>query len=305
MTGSDYKSLYLRVPGGYGDNIMATAVLAGIKRQYPTYRIFILTKREDIFLNNPNVEQVYNTRWLLKHNMDIYNRSFCLNYPDYDYLREHRERGEHLIDYMYDGLPFEVNERVYKPRVYLDEKEKLAKYRKMRSAGRPVAAISVYGGATTKIPSKFYPIEEWQKVVNKLNEVGVTVMQLGISKEGPLLRGAVNMLNVGYRKTAAVLGHCDLLITHVSGFMHLAQAVDVPCLALYGGIEDVRVSGYRQMVNLVSEVDCAPCWRRELCENRQCVEQIRADAVFDSAMKAISENLFQSSKEQCSGRGFS
>jgi ADP-heptose:LPS heptosyltransferase len=284
---------------------MASAVAAGVKREHPSYRIFILTKREDIFLNNPDVEQVYNTRWLLKNNMDIYNRSFCLNYPDYDYLRKYRDKGRHLVDYMYDALPFEVKERIYKPRIYLSEKEKRAKYRKMRSAGRPVAAVSVYGGATTKIPAKFYPLDEWQKVTGKLSEAGVTVLQLGISKEGPVLSGAVNMLNIGYRKTAAVLSHCDLLITHVSGFMHLAQATDVPCLALYGGVEDVRVSGYPEMVNFVSDVNCGPCWRRELCDEPKCLEQMGADSVFDAAMKAIGDNLFQSSQEYRDGRAFS
>ena len=83
LESSDIRSLYIRVPGGYGDNLMATAVVAAVKREYPDMRIFVATKRLDIFENNPHIAGLYNTRTLLKKNMSIYNRCCVLEYVPY------------------------------------------------------------------------------------------------------------------------------------------------------------------------------------------------------------------------------
>ena len=65
---------------------------------------------------------------------------------------------------------------------------------------------------------------------------------------------------------AAVLSHFDLLVTNDSGPMHLAAAVGVPCVALFGPTDHRRTApaGGAEAGHVVLSRDlwCSPCFRR-------------------------------------------
>ena len=138
---SSPTAIYIRVPGGYGDNLMATAVVEGLKARHPDLRIFILTKRMDIFENNPHVAMCYNTRTILKKNPSLFERAVTIGYPSYEQLRQ-RGAGRHYIDCMYDNLPLEVEKRCYRPNIYLTPRERSYRHRYFEKIGRPLVAIS-------------------------------------------------------------------------------------------------------------------------------------------------------------------
>ena len=153
-----------------------------------------------------------------------------------------------------------------------------------------MVAISPYGGKNSKIPNKFYPADKWLPIVRGLQGNGLTILQLGRKKHGPLLPSCLDWREIGYRKTAAVLLHCDVLITHPSGFMHLATALSVPCMTLFGGVEDPAVGGYRHNPNLTVELECAPCWLEEPCDNPRCREILSPEKIVTEAVKLIKSN---------------
>jgi len=288
---SKARSIYIRVPGGYGDNLMATAVVAGLHRQYPNLRIFIQTKRMDIFTNNPHIAQCYNTRTLLKKNRSLYERACVIGYPCYSKLRAEQKR-KHYIDYMYDCLPLPVTKRCYHPEIYLTQKEKNYKWQLFQSMRRPMVAISPYGGFTSKIPNKFYPLDKWKEIIRLLDTEAVNIIQLGRKKEGPVIRPAQDWRNIGYRRSAAVLLHCDALITHPSGFMHLATALSVPCLTLFAGVEDPHIAGYDANPNLFTHLDCSPCWLERPCENPKCKMLLSPQSIVEATLLNIRSCTF-------------
>jgi hypothetical protein len=265
---------------------MATAVVAGLKGQYPGLRIFILTKRMDIFENNPHVAMCYNTRAVLKKNPSLFEKAVTISYPPYDKLRALSVK-RHYIDYMYDGLPLEVARRCYRPGIYLARREINYRRRHFEKLARPLVAISPYGGFTSRIQNKFYPPEKWKEVVAGLAKAGFSIVQLGRKKEGPVLRGAGDWRNIGYRRSAAVLLHCDALLTHPGGFMHLATALSVPCVMLFAGAEDPKVSGYGNNLNLTADLDCSPCWLEKPCEDRRCVEVVSPEVVVERTIALV------------------
>lgn len=285
-------SIYIRVPAGYGDNLMATAVVAAIARDYPDIRIFIATKRPDIFENNPHISALYHTRKLLKHNMSIYNRCSVLKYPQYAQLKQVNSK-KHLIDYFYDCIPLPIKDRIYQPEIYLTWKERNYRSGKLIKLQRPLVAISPYGGATSKISNKFYPAEKWPAVVKGLKNIGFNIIQLGRKKEGPVFPGAIDFREVGYRKSAAVLLYCDLLITHTSGFMHLATALKVPCMTLFGGVEDPFVSGYGHNPDLTVDLECAPCWLPKPCDDPKCKQMLSPEKIVSSAVEFVRSSVYK------------
>ena len=216
----------------------------------------------------------------------FFEKFVTLTYPRWDELSTTKSK-KHYIDYFYDVLPITIENKIYQPRIYLSPKEINHHRRKLQRIKKPLVAISPYGGLNSKIPNKFYPAEKWPAIVNGLIEAGTSVVQLGKKKEGLLLQGALDWRNIGYRKSGVVLLHCDALITHPSGFMHLATALGIPCLTLVGGVEDVLVGSYSNNPNLVVELDCAPCWRAELCENPRCKDILSPEKIVEETMKVV------------------
>lgn len=278
------SSIYLRVPAGFGDSLMATAVIAAIKREYPRLRIFVVTRKTDIFINNPKITACYHTKTMQKFNPSIYERCSVLEYVPYKQLRETKCK-KNYIDFFYDCLPIPIRERTYQPEIYLTDQEKNFRFDKMQKLKRPLVAISPYGGATTRIPNKFYPVEKWPAVVRGLVDAGVTVIQFGVKKEGPVLEGALDFRNLGYRKTAGIIQHCDSLITHPSGFMHLATALGVPSITLFGGTEDPIVGGYTVNPSMTVDLDCAPCWLPKQCDNPKCKELLSPEKIVAKTLE--------------------
>jgi ADP-heptose:LPS heptosyltransferase len=274
------KAVYLSIGHGFGDNLMATAVIAGIKKEFPDMRLFVLTKRRgEIFENNPDVAACYNARIVMEKSPSLYKRAVPLSEYTYADFRN-ASPVKHIIDRMYDLVGVQVQNRIYQPRIYLTQKE--AEYRKWRlqRLPRPLVAVAPSGKINTKIPNKFYDIEKWQQLAVLLKKANITVIQVGDKREGPLLEGARNWRNLGYRNTAAVLRHCDAVISHVGGIMHLATAVNTPCITLFGGTEDPKAIGYPCNINLTTDLTCAPCWLEKPCEKPVCKDMLTPELIM-------------------------
>ncbi len=88
---------------------------------------------------------------------------------------------------------------------------------------------------------------------------------------------------------AVVMSELDLLITNDSGPMHLAAALGVPCLAIFGPTDPRRTSpvGEGHQV-LYTNRWCSPCFRRRcpLIRHR-CMRDITVDQVSAEAMKML------------------
>ncbi len=94
--------------------------------------------------------------------------------------------------------------------------------------------------------------------------------------------------------TAAALAQLDVLITSDTGPMHLAAAMDVPVVALFGPSDPVRY-GPRARRERILRVDlpCSPCGRVRLPPARcrghvpDCMDGITVDAVVEAAMAVL------------------
>lgn len=90
-------------------------------------------------------------------------------------------------------------------------------------------------------------------------------------------------------RLARLLANLDVLVTNDSGPMHLAAAVGVPCVALFGPTDPRRTApagdGHRV---LYTDRWCSPCFRRH-CPllHHRCLKEIGVERVASEALAAL------------------
>jgi heptosyltransferase II len=84
---------------------------------------------------------------------------------------------------------------------------------------------------------------------------------------------------------------CDLLITNDSGPMHLAAALDVPQLAIFGSTSEIATGPLSRRARVVKHpVECNPCFLRKCPTDFRCMKGITAEQVLELAGELIDEN---------------
>ncbi len=88
----------------------------------------------------------------------------------------------------------------------------------------------------------------------------------------------------------ALIKKCRLLITNDSGPMHLAAALDVPQLAIFGSTSEIATGPLsRRAVIIKSPVDCNPCFLRECPTDFRCMKGVSVERVLEEANKIMDE----------------
>jgi len=99
-----------------------------------------------------------------------------------------------------------------------------------------------------------------------------------------------SIVGVGLLQLIAFISLCDYFITTDNGLLHIAGALDIPTVALFGSLPpEWRIKYYPNMVPLVSNVKCVPCieWQSGSEEDRyycinvdtRCMREIRPEMV--------------------------
>jgi ADP-heptose:LPS heptosyltransferase len=94
---------------------------------------------------------------------------------------------------------------------------------------------------------------------------------------------------------AAVLAKANLLVTGDTGPMHLAAALDVPVVAVFGPSDPARWGPFSPRARVIRvSLPCSPCNRirrpPERCRGHvpDCLAAVSADAVYDAAVGLLS-----------------
>jgi heptosyltransferase-3 len=168
----------------------------------------------------------------------------------------------------------------------------------------PVIAVCV----GTKVQSKDWGRENWRGLLERLAGLysGHALVLLGAEGESEASEFAadgwrevvtgnsgpvVNLCGVlTPRESAAVLARAQVLVGHDSGPMHLAAAVQTPCVAIFAARNKPRVwFPYGQHHQVVyHRVDCWGCGL-ETCivEKKKCITSITVDEVVEHVRKVL------------------
>jgi heptosyltransferase-2 len=149
-----------------------------------------------------------------------------------------------------------------------------------------------YGGAKRWIPSRYAAAADALS-----RETGHRVAILGGAAERPLGEAIAAMMTTeprvlcgqtGLPELVGVISSLRLLLTNDSGPMHLAAALGVPLLAVFGPT-DWRETAPRSARHRIvrSEVECAPCLLRECPIDHRCMKRVAVDDVVAAAREVL------------------
>jgi lipopolysaccharide heptosyltransferase II len=86
----------------------------------------------------------------------------------------------------------------------------------------------------------------------------------------------------------AVLRCCRVVMTNDTGTMHLAGALDVPQVAIFGSTSPELTGPLSDRAIVIRHpVECSPCFRRECPIDFRCMTRVTVDEVTEAALKLL------------------
>ncbi|MBW2609146.1 MAG: lipopolysaccharide heptosyltransferase II [Deltaproteobacteria bacterium] len=154
---------------------------------------------------------------------------------------------------------------------------------------------AIFGPAKRWPPERFAAIgdraaEKWRAKVVVMGSPGekeICRSVTGSMKHTPLdLCGRTTL-----EQAMALIKRCQFFVTNDSGLMHVAAALDVPMVAIFGSTDHVATGPRSPKARVVRhQVDCAPCLKPECPEDYQCMLGIEPDHVWNE-MESLREEL--------------
>lgn len=195
------------------------------------------------------------------------------------------------------GIPLSES----KPFLYVSEEEKQAAKDLLRNHGvefgkhiivgiNPGAA---YGSAKCWLPERFHEITS-----RLLENPNVFIIYFGDTVGAPLVNNickgfserVINLAGkTSLRELISLINECSLFLTNDSGPMHIATALQIPLLALFGSTSDVKTGPYNIGKVIHKHVECSPCYKRICPIDFRCMKRIEVAEVYNELKKMIDE----------------
>ena len=153
----------------------------------------------------------------------------------------------------------------------------------------------------TTWPTKCWPLERYAALGNALAQHGCRVIVIGSGKERDAVEALAAQMEprpltaagtLSFRQMAALVDQSALVVSGDTGPMHVASALGVPQVALFGPTSP-KWYGPRSphAVSLLHPVPCGPC-DQKFCPNdgeaqMQCMKLLTLPEVLDSALTLL------------------
>ena len=225
-------------------------------------------------------------------------RNILLDYP----IEKNKEEEHQVEFYKRLLLPLGIELSKTTPRLFLTDEELNESKELLKQQGynfdKPLIGVNPtaqYGLA------KCWPKEKYCKVIKDLIESrDCFVVCFGDEKSFETVKGIAssmpkNVINLAgitsLRELACLIKQCTVFLTNDSGPMHIADALNVPVIAIFGSTNPQRTGPYSGGTVISSNAECSPCYLRKCPIDFRCMQQITEGQVLTAILKQIDNNV--------------
>jgi heptosyltransferase-2 len=227
--------------------------------------------------------------WLLTHPIPV---------PGYDDIPPH-QRFYYLELLVRAGLisQYSKDEPIRLHKAFAAAQLGRARFERVSIFG-PVIGVSpgaAYGGAKRWLPERFA-----EAAVEIAREHRASVAVFGSKQERAICENVSEAIEAHGGKSLNFAGAttlaefielaaaCDVYLTNDSGPMHIASALGVPTVAVFGATDDEATGPTGEQTRVVREaVECSPCLLRECPIDHRCMKGVTADRVVHAALTLL------------------
>ncbi len=318
-----YNKILIIRTGAIGDVVHTTGLFQAIKKAYPYVQIHYLTSplimpliKEDksiekVIAVNPEFHLFSSSAKEYADKLKNENYDLAINLQPSFKLKMliklsgikkqilyKKDINIHAVENFFKtGL--EVFPEIKEPkelRLFLPPESVNQAKERLKGYSKPIIVINA-GGMFSKRQGRAYPIHKWIEAGNKLQEKYNAVIILTGAKEDkefllPLngIKNSVNLIGeLSLADSCGVISQADFMISGDSGPLHIAAALGVKSVGLYGSSPIKRTGCYSNGINILSKKDCVPCNKRK-CKYLKgktkiyapCMEQIPPDEILNA-----------------------
>ncbi|MDE3195102.1 MAG: lipopolysaccharide heptosyltransferase II [Acidobacteriota bacterium] len=154
-------------------------------------------------------------------------------------------------------------------------------------------AIGVNPGAAFGTAKRWLPERFAEAAARLSRRMGASVAVFGSGGDRPLCEqvaaacgGQSFAGQTTLREFIDMTAACSLFLTNDSGAMHIAAALGIPSVTVFGPTDETGTGPCGANARLVREtVDCAPCKLRECPIDHRCMTRVSVEKVVDAALE--------------------
>ena len=184
-------------------------------------------------------------------------------------------------------------------RIATTERQRLSAERLMGQFGiagrRPLVGISpgaAYGPAKRWFPERFAAVAD--RLTGRFSCPVVLFGSAGDRASTEAVQSAAKsaLIDIAGKTNLgdaiALIARCDLFITNDSGLMHVAGALGVPTVAIFGSTNPQTTYPLGDRTLLIRRpVDCSPCLKKDCPTDFRCMDLVTVDEVYDESIRLL------------------
>jgi GT2 family glycosyltransferase/ADP-heptose:LPS heptosyltransferase len=215
--------IVVRRAGAQGDVILATPIIRALRRDYPNSTIVVETVCRDVLSGNPDVTEV--SAQLKPRETD---HVIDLN------MAYERQPMRHPVEVYAEAAGVELqSDDDWRPRLYPHDTARIVAEQRMPPGGR--YAI-IHPGMVPGWVGRQWDIKRWAPVVADLHKRGYKTVVVG-NDATPGIGATLDFRNVHFSHFAALMERAQLFLGLDSMPFHVAQAVGVPSVVIFGSVD--------------------------------------------------------------------
>ncbi len=230
-----------------------------------------------------------------------YSMGFCQPGGSFFLDRRVLKEGEHMVEVYLNflknlGVQIKAGQEL---ELIIEEKaqERMDSLLTAHRAGQEDILIGLNTGGTW--PTKRWTKEGFAGLARLLLDQGLKIIFLGGAEDLERVQDILDMVeckgsiieataSTDLMELAALINRCSLVISGDTGPVHVAAALGVPTVTIFGPSDDKKYRPYGPGHEIVKlDLDCQPCGKHN-CDHHTCMKEIRAEDVYRSVQSRIS-----------------